>query len=274
MTASNAVITTTAGRSRILAVVGPAVFATAVLLQVGYPLVHGATRAHLAVLVVVALAIVGVVHAASSRSWAVALAMLAISAGLGFAVEVVGVHTGLPFGSYRYTGVLGVQLFDVPLVVPLAWTMLAWPATVVARSIVAGPVARVAVGAWALTAADLFLDPQLVALGAWRWAEPAPYLPGLSTVPLTNFAGWLAVSLVLSAVLQRMVGDAAHGSDALATGLYLWLWIGWTVAQLIFLDLRASAAWGFAAMGSVGLPLIRHLATAPVAREASRWRLP
>ncbi len=238
------------------AVIAPALVVVAILLQICYPLASGSMQAHLAVLIVAAFAAACVAHAATSRSPRTAIAVVAISAGLGFAAELVGVHTGFPFGRYAYSDVLGTRVFGVPLIVALAWTMLAWPSAVVARRLVHGRVVRVLVGAWALTAADLFLDPQLVALHAWRWSDPNPHLPGVDTVPLTNYAGWLLVSLVLSFALQQVVGD---GPDGPAIALYLWLWIGWTVAQVFYLDLRASAAWGFVAMGVVAVPLVRRL---------------
>lgn len=247
--------------SRLLA---PALVVLAVLLQIGYPLASGRGRAHLAVLIVAAFAAACVAHAATSRSPRTAVAAVVISAGLGFAAELIGVHSGYPFGRYEYSDVLGARVFGVPLIVALAWTMLAWPSAVVARRLVAGRLARVLVGAWALTAADLFLDPQLVALHAWRWSSPSPHLPGVATVPLTNYAGWLVVSLVLSFALQQVVGD---GPDGPAIALYLWLWIGWTVAQVFYLHLRASAAWGFLAMGVVAVPLVRRLGPQTLSRR-------
>ena len=56
----------------------------------------------------------------------------------------------------------------------------------------AAPLARVAVAAAALASWDLFLDPQMVDAGHWRWSDPSPALPGVPTVPLTNYAGWAA----------------------------------------------------------------------------------
>ncbi len=130
--------------------------------------------------------------------------------------------------------------------------MLAWPAALVAGRLVRGRVARVVVGAWALASADLFLDPQLVAARAWRWQFPTPHLPGVATVPLTNYAGWLAVALVLSCALQAVVGT---GDDSVAIALYLWLYAGWTLALAVFLDLPAAAGWGSLGMGLVAVPL-------------------
>jgi putative membrane protein len=110
----------------------------------------------------------------------------------------------------------------------------------------------VLVGAWALASADLFLDPQLVAAGAWTWRFPAPHLLGVADVPLTNFAGWLAVALILSLAVQAIIGD---GDDTVPIALYLWLYAGWIVALGVFLHLSSAAGWGALGMGVVAVPL-------------------
>ena len=236
-----------------LARLAPLLGLSAAACQISYPLTTGTARSDVAVLIVALLAGTCLTHAATSRSPATALRVLATAGGIGFAAELIGVHTGYPFGGYSYSTALGPRALGVPLIVALAWTMLAWPSAVVARRLVTNPVARVLVGAWALAAADLFLDPQLVALHGWTWHDPTPHLPGIPTVPVANYAGWLLVSLVLSAAMQQVVGD---GPDGCAVALYLWLWVGWTVAQLCYLDLPGSAAWGFVGMGVVAAPLL------------------
>lgn len=229
---------------------------TVVALQIAYPLVHGPTRQHLIVAIVLLLAVTSVVHALLTRGVWAAVALCLVTALPGFAVEVLGVHTGVPFGSYRYATTLGPRWFGVPPLVGLAWTMLAWPAALAARRLVSGLLPRVVVGAWALAAADLFLDPQQVAAGHWAWRFPTPHLPGVPDVPLTNYAGWLAVALVLSAAVQAIAGD---GDDSLMLGLYLWLYVGWIVALGAFLDLAAAAGWGALGMGVVALPLAARM---------------
>jgi putative membrane protein len=231
----------------------PAVLAAAVVaLQIAYPLVHGPARDHLTVVIVLGLAAAAVAHAGLTRGRRAALAVVLLTAVPGFAVEVLGVHTGVPFGTYAYADSLGPTLFGTPLLIGLAWTMLAWPAAIAARRLVRGRGARVVVGAWALASADLFLDPQLVSSGAWTWRFPSPHLPGVAHVPLTNYAGWLLVALVLSFALQAVAGD---GDDRVAIALYLWLYAGWIVALGVFLDLAAAAAWGALGMGLVAVPL-------------------
>jgi putative membrane protein len=223
-----------------------------VAVQIGYPLTAGDTRRELTVVIVVGLAATCVLHAALTRGASTAAALLIATALPGWAVEALGVRTGFPFGSYHYSPDLGPQLLDAPPLIGLAWTMLAWPAALVARRLVRAPLARVLLGAWALAVTDLFLDPQQVAAGNWTWSFPSPHLPGVLDVPLTNFAGWLLVALVLSAPVQALAGD---GDDTVMVAAYLWLYAGWIVALAGFLDLGAAAGWGALGMGSVALPV-------------------
>jgi putative membrane protein len=231
----------------------PALLAGAVVvLQIAYPLVHGGPRDHLTVVIVTVFAAACVAHAAVTRGIRTAIGLLVVTAVPGYAVEVLGVHTGVPFGSYSYSSSLGPRPFGVPPLIGLAWTMLAWPAAIAARHLVRGRGARVVVGAWALASADLFLDPQMVAAKHWTWRFPSPHLPGVADVPLTNFAGWFAVALVLSAAVQALAGD---GDDTVAVALYLWLYAGWVVALAVFLDLAPAAGWGALGMGVIAVPL-------------------
>jgi hypothetical protein len=79
-------------------------------------------------------------------------------------------------------------------------------------------------------------------------------------VPLSNLVGWFAVSLALSWLVNRAIDRAPpRGPDTLALGLYLWLWVGWTVALAVFLHLPIAALWGAAGMGSVAAPLALRL---------------
>ena len=176
----------------------------------------------------------------------------------GFVVEVLGVHTGVPFGDYHYTGGLGVSLFGVPVVIAFAWPMLAWPAALAARRLCRSFAARVAVGAWALAAWDLFLDPQMVAAGHWTWADPGAHLPGVASVPLTDYAGWLVVSALMSLALQSVLRRRA-ADDWWPLAFYVWTWASSTLALAAFFGLPAAALCGAVAMGAVAVPLARRL---------------
>ncbi|MEU4833482.1 carotenoid biosynthesis protein [Streptosporangium sp. NPDC023615] len=132
----------------------------------------------------------------------------------GYAAEWVGIRTGVPFGGYHYTDVLRPQLGGVPVIVALAWGGMGLAAHAVAAAVApASRVARVALGAAALTAWDLFLDPQMLRLGLWVWHDPGPY----RGVPLSNFAGWLVVSLLVMLVMERVLAEPAAWNAGLVS---------------------------------------------------------
>ncbi len=231
-----------------------------VALQIAYPLLDGDALRRVTVVTVLAFAAASVSHAWVYRGAAWALGLAGAAAGAGYAAEAVGVATGFPFGSYSYAVTLGPRVLGVPLLVPLAWVMFAYPSLLVAR--------RVAGGRWvplvfavSMTAWDVSLDPQMVAAGHWGWDHPTPALPGVPGIPLTNFAGWLLVSGVLGLLLHRLperhVGLRA---DAVPIGLFLWTWLGGIVGNAVFMGRPGVALVGGTALAVVGFPLLRSLA--------------
>jgi putative membrane protein len=164
----------------------------------------------------------------------------------------------VPFGDYAYGDGLGPTFAGVPLVIPAAWAMTAYPALLVARRLTrgAGSAATVLVGGWALASWDVFLDPQMVEAGHWRWTDPSPALPGSPDVPLTNYAGWLLVAILLMAILERVVpaDRSTIDGDALPGVLYLWTYAAQVLGNLAFFDRPAVAVLGGLAMGAVAIP--------------------
>lgn len=128
------------------------------------------------------------------------LRLLGGVAALGFAVELVGVRTGLPFGSYAYTDVLEPRLFGVPLVMSAAWmTLVAYVRQALGRAGLPTWAGVVAGAAW-MTAIDLLIDPLAAnRLGYWRWAGGGVYYG----IPALNFAGWFVTSLLAFYLVRR-----------------------------------------------------------------------
>ncbi|MER7331965.1 MULTISPECIES: carotenoid biosynthesis protein [unclassified Micromonospora] len=239
--------------------------AVLVLAQICYPLTTGETRARLTVATVVLGYLLSVGHALLSRGPRTAAALVAVATAGGFAIEALGVATGFPFGSYDYSGELGPKLAGVPLVIPLAWTWMAWPAWLAATRLTGGdagggrfPGRRVALAAVGLAAWDLFLDPQMVAEGYWVWRDATPALPGLPGIPVSNYLGWLLFAVLMMGALRPLAGPAVGGTDERDGPMFaLWLWTYFSsvLAHTVFLDLPASALWGAAGMAVAAVPL-------------------
>lgn len=221
-------------------------------MQIAYPLLDGEPLRRLTVAVVVVFATASVAHALVHRGPVLAARLLLAAGGVGLLAEAVGIRTGMPFGSYRYTGTLGAEVLGVPAAIPLAWTMMAYPAAVVGRRAARSTLGAVVVAACALAAWDLFLDPQMVAAGHWQWQQPGPTLAG---IPLVNYAGWLATSLAVQALVVPALPVARD--DRVPVLLYLWTWVGSVVAHLFFLGTPLVAVTGGVGMGAVVLLLWR-----------------
>ncbi len=229
----------------------------AVIAQIFYPLVYGDARDLLGIVSVVFFCAASVTHAALTRGARTSLVLVGAFAGGGFLIEALGQTTGVPFGRYSYGDGLGPAVLGVPLVVGLAWAMMAWPSWVVAGRLTAGRWSRIAVAAWALASWDLFLDPQMVSAGYWRWADPEPGLPGVYGVPLTNHLGWLVVAGVLMLVFAGLAGsrEVPDYLDAVPVGLFLWVYFSSILAHTVFFGLTYAAAWGAVGMGVVAVPV-------------------
>ncbi|MFF4622697.1 carotenoid biosynthesis protein [Nonomuraea jabiensis] len=206
-------------------------------------------------LIVVLLVASAVAFAA--EAWGARRAVAAFGAAVltGYAVELIGVLTGFPFGAYSYSDVLWPQVGGVPMVVALAWGGMGLAAYAVAAAVVpGGGWARVCVGAGALTAWDLFLDPQMVRSGLWTWAQDGFY----RGVPLSNFAGWLLVSALVMLVVGRVCGDGGQGRGLLV--LYTVMAVMETVAFAAVFeppDLLVAVAGGIT-MGAFAVPAWRR----------------
>jgi carotene biosynthesis associated membrane protein len=225
--------------------------------QIAWPLTHGATRDALTVATVALFFLTSATHALTARGVLWTLGWLVLSLGIGLGAEVLGTRTGFPFGNYAYSDRLGPVLLGVPVVIPLAWAMMSYPALLAARRLTSGPLLTPVVGAVALASWDLFLDPQMVGEGHWTWTlDNTPVLIGITDVPIQNFVGWLLVALVLMLLLDRLPRRRSDGGvgDGVPALMFLWTYVSNVVLNAVFLHRPGVALWGGIVMGVVALP--------------------
>lgn len=190
-------------------------------------------------------------RAAQRWGWRRGLGSAATIAAGTALVEKLGTTTGFPFGRYRYTGALRPRLGGVPVVVALAWFAMALPAREAARAALGprrGRRSRLVAGAAALTAWDVFLDPQMVTEGYWAWQRAGRY----RGIPVTNFVGWFATGLVVMAVLEEMLPPETE-PDPLLVGTYGAMAAMESVGFTGFFRDRVVALAGTLAMGPVAV---------------------
>jgi putative membrane protein len=231
-----------------------ALTAATVLSQICYPLTSGTTRDRLTIATVLLWAAASLSHATVTRGLRFAGGLLLTSGGIGFGAELLGTATGFRFGPYHYDSGLGVQWAGVPLVIALAWVMMAYPALLVGRRI-GRPVLG---GTLALASWDLFLDPQMVDARHWHFTGGGLRING---IPIVNTLGWVLVSLLIMISLQtfRASTPAPDAADRLPYALYLWTYASSVLAAAAFFGRPAVALAGGLVMGIPAGALARAL---------------
>jgi len=152
------------------------------------------------------LAAIGIVvacsHAVLFYGWKDALALLAICLIITFAMENLGVATGLPFGHYHFeVGSNLPHVGAIPIIVGPLWFGMGYFSWVLAGTLLGGAQARLnrnielfalpIVAAFVMTQWDVVMDPpQSTISKAWIWHDGGAHFG----VPLSNYLGWLLTS--------------------------------------------------------------------------------
>ena len=157
-------------------------FALAIGLQISYPLVSGYTLRYVTILFVIAGALLMLVHSLLSYGFKYFAIFGSVTFIFSLLVEILGSKTGWPFGTYAYSDSLGFKVAGVPIIVPLAWIMMAHPVLIAARKTF--PNWAFLYGGAGLMVWDLFLDPQMVSVGKWTWEVIGPHVPYQPEIPL------------------------------------------------------------------------------------------
>jgi putative membrane protein len=158
-------------------------------------------------------------HCAVQQGWWRTGVFFGVSAIVSYVMEELGVRSGLVFGTYHYGDLLGPKLGHVPVIIPLAWFMMIYPAWMVARELlrgvdgrsVAGVTAVAIAAAFVMTGWDVVMDPGMAAGGNWVWEKGGAYFG----VPRHNYLGWLLTTFLvywIVGLLGRRVLPAAGAS--------------------------------------------------------------
>jgi putative membrane protein len=106
-----------------------------------------------------------------------------------FFMEVLGVETGLVFGSYEYSEVLGFTLLKVPVIIGINWVIIIWGGEEMIYAKFPQWWSVFLVAAFGLLF-DIIMEPVAIALDFWRWP--------MDIVPLQNYIAWFVLGLILS----------------------------------------------------------------------------
>jgi putative membrane protein len=130
-------------------------------------------------------------HPYSPRFWWIAIFIFLA----GIAVEMVGVATGQPFGTYSYGETLGPKILHTPLMIGVNWLLLVYATQSIVGRFVDQPYFRAVTGAALMVVYDFALEPSAIYLDMWSWQGGA--------VPLQNYLAWFVVAFLFHLVAGK-----------------------------------------------------------------------
>lgn len=131
----------------------------------------------------------------------------------GFALEAVGVATGLVFGAYSYGSVLGPKLLGVPLVIGLNWPLVILGAVAFAARFLRNPLAAAAAAGVFTAGFDWVLEPFAVSAGYWTWRA--------GEIPLQNYIAWFLIAALLAWIFTSKKLSVRSPVPSIAVGVQL-----------------------------------------------------
>ena len=115
---------------------------------------------------------------------------------VGMITEIIGVNTGLLFGDYSYSSVLGIKAFEVPLMIGVNWFLLVYLTGGIFQKTIKNDLIAAALGAGLMVLLDLFLEKVAVALDFWQWHQ--------ESIPVSNFITWFIVAFIIQIVYRKL----------------------------------------------------------------------
>ena len=108
--------------------------------------------------------------------------------------EVVGVNTGLLFGTYQYGVNLGFKIFGVPLIIGVNWTVLIISTAAFFNKLKNFWI-RVLLSSLLMVGIDFLMEPVAIKLDFWIWD---------GAIPFYNYVCWFLTSLIIHIIYDLM----------------------------------------------------------------------
>jgi len=185
---------------------------------------------------VLPLLVFALIHGAMSYRMHGILIFFAMCLVVGNVFENLGVATGFPFGRYYFTDAMGPKLFQVPILLGLAYVGMGYLSWTLGR-VILGYLRTPLVGAQVITlplvasfimvAWDFANDPVWANINRlWVWQHGGAYFG----VPLTNFVGWYFVVYLIYQSFAIYLRERSANDNPMPSGYWRWAVIFYALA--------------------------------------------
>jgi uncharacterized membrane protein len=218
-------------------------------------------------------ALAALAHAIRRLDTRRAFTLLAAGMLVSLCAELIGTSTGLPFGPYSYTTMLGYRIGGlVPFPIPLSWFyMIYCSLAICGRFLPAADDERskliwAATGGLVLAAWDVSMDPAMsFATKHWVWHVVGPFYG----MPWSNWFGWWLTGTIIARLYLAIVPPTTYAARVSPSSFTLVLYAINGVMP-IAICARHGLTWA-AVLGALamGIPLLLASTTSPAHRAVS-----
>ena len=129
------------------------------------------------------------------KEWSLKLGIVfALVFTISLIIEIIGVNTGVLFGTYEYGPALGPKILDTPFLIGLNWLILIYCSEAIVNHHFSQKITRVLAGSLLMVVYDLILEYVAPHMDMWFWDRPYP--------GVRNFLMWFLLALFFHLLFQ------------------------------------------------------------------------
>lgn len=128
-----------------------------------------------------------------------AIVLMSFTVLFGYFIELIGVNTGIIFGSYEYGFSLGPKIAGTPPMIGINWLMLSLAIYIVLKNFRINRFLIAPIGATALTLYDFIMEPVAIKTQMWYWKD--------NQIPIQNYIAWWVISFIILLVYSLFKFD-------------------------------------------------------------------
>jgi bisanhydrobacterioruberin hydratase len=120
----------------------------------------------------------------------------------GFCIELIGVNTGLIFGSYTYGKTLGLKLLGTPIIIGVNWLILTYSVVYTFSKNIQNKIILALISATILVLLDFLIEPVATNYDFWSWI--------LIDIPFKNYIAWFIIGFVFTYIINHFKGQSKN----------------------------------------------------------------
>lgn len=109
-------------------------------------------------------------------------------------IEIIGVNTGVLFGSYTYGPAFGPRILHTPVLIGLNWLILVYCSAAISSKYLKNKASRVVAASLLMVGYDLILEYVAPLMDMWSWETPYP--------GIKNFLMWFLTAMLMHLLFQ------------------------------------------------------------------------